>query len=276
MKRWSAIPLYAVAVVWLLWAWLLPLYNLLHCVLLLLLSVGVYFALALPLNRKKPEEGTEDAEQQEDEEKDGKDKKKHKKKKKKKDKDKGKGKGKGKDKDNDKSRDEKDEKPGRKSTGDPELDQLILDRDRAVSEMRRLNDNIPDETLSAQIDDLEATTGKIIDCVLEHPEKLPQIRKFMNYYLPTTLKLLNVYDRMGEQGVREENIGGTMEQVEDTFGRIVSAYHKQLDALFRDEALDVSTDITVMESLLKQEGFLDDRPGTAEPAENTESTENKQ
>ena len=68
--------------------------------------------------------------------------------------------------------------------------------------MRRLNDAIEDEIISRRIDQLEDTTGKIIDQVVAHPEKLSQIRTFMNYYLPTTLKILNAYDRMGAAGWR--------------------------------------------------------------------------
>ena len=121
--------------------------------------------------------------------------------------------------------------------------------------MRRLNDAIADETISAQIDQLEDITGKIIDQVIEHPEKQPQIRKFLIYYLPTTLKILNAYDRMGSAGVTGENIGGTMEKIETMMGTIVLSFQKQLDALFRDEAMDIASDITVMENMLAQEGL---------------------
>jgi len=148
-----------------------------------------------------------------------------------------------------------DPEPAPKPTGNPELDALIAERDKAVGEMRRLNDSIEDEKISAQIDDLEGTTRKIIDYVVEHPGKLPQIRKFMNYYLPTTLKLLNAYDRMGEAGVAGANIDGTMGKIEHIMDTVVTAFHKQLDALFGDEALDISTDITVMENLLAREGI---------------------
>ena len=141
------------------------------------------------------------------------------------------------------------------TTGNPELDALISERDKAVSEMRRLNDSIPGEKISAQIDHLEEMTQKIISHVVSHPEKLPQIRKFMNYYLPTTLKLLNAYDRMGAAGVEGENIAGTKGRIDAMMDTIVSAFDKQMDALFTDEALDISTDITVMENLLKQEGL---------------------
>lgn len=141
------------------------------------------------------------------------------------------------------------------STGSPELDALMADRDRAVSEMRRLNDSIEDEGISAQIDHLEATTQKIIDVVVSEPQKLPQIRKFMNYYLPTTLKLLNAYDRMDAAGVSGANIDGTMGKIETMMNTVVVAFDRQLDALFADEALDISTDITVMEQMLAREGI---------------------
>lgn len=146
------------------------------------------------------------------------------------------------------------------STGDPKIDALIQERDRAMGEMRRLNDAIEDEEISRRIDQLEDATGKIIDQVVAHPEKLPQIRKFMNYYLPTTLKILNAYDRMGSAGVSGENIDGTMHRIETIMDTIVMAFHKQLDALFRDEAMDIASDISVMETLLAQEGLAGDPP----------------
>ena len=145
------------------------------------------------------------------------------------------------------------EKP--KTTGNPEIDALVNERDRAVSEMRRLNDAIEDAKLSRQIDHLEAVTRKIIDLVVAEPKKLPQIRKFMSYYLPTTLKILNSYDRMGSAGVDGENISTTKQKIEAMMDTIVTAYDKQLDALYGEEALDISTDITVMEQMLQQEGL---------------------
>ena len=139
---------------------------------------------------------------------------------------------------------------------------LIKERDRAVSEMRRLNDNIPDPRLSQQIDHLEEVTGKIVDQVVSQPKKLPQIRRFMDYYLPTTLKLLNAYDRMDAAGVSGSNIDGTKAKIEDIMGTICAAFDKQLDALYGEEALDISTDIAVLENLLAQEGLGDNVMGS--------------
>ena len=83
------------------------------------------------------------------------------------------------------------------TTGNPELDKMIKDGNLAISEMKRLNASIKDEKISADIDRLEDLSAKIFAQVKSDPSKLPQIRKFMDYYLPTTLKLLNAYDRMG-------------------------------------------------------------------------------
>ncbi len=139
----------------------------------------------------------------------------------------------------------------------PEQQELVTERDRAVSELRRLNTNIEDPTISAQIDHMEATTQKIFAYVLEHPEKKTQIRRFLNYYLPTTIKLLNAYDRMDDAGVSGANIDGTKGKIEQMLATVVTAFDKQLDALFGDEALDISADITVLEHMMAQEGLTD-------------------
>ena len=110
----------------------------------------------------------------------------------------------------------------------------------------------------ADIDRLEDLSAKIFAQVKSDPSKLPQIRKFMDYYLPTTLKLLNAYDRMGAQGVSGENIDNTMQRVESMMSTIVAAFEKQLDMLFGSEAMDISTDITVLENMMKREGLSED------------------
>lgn len=151
---------------------------------------------------------------------------------------------------------EVEEEPER--TGNEELDRMIADGQAALKEMRRLNDSIQDETISAQIDRLESVSGKIFRQVQKEPRQLPQIRKFMSYYLPTTLKLLRAYEELSHQGVQGENISGTMERVRSMMGTIVTAFERQLDSLFGDQALDISTDITVLENMMAREGLSDD------------------
>lgn len=157
-------------------------------------------------------------------------------------------------------------RPEAKKEEDPKVAALRKEKDRAVSELRRLNDAIPDEKISAQIDHLEEVTWKIIDHVMEKPEKKPQISRFLDYFLPTTIKLLNAYDRMDSTGVSGSNIDATKQKVETMLDTLCAAFDKQLDALFSDEALDISTDITVMENLLAQEGLS----GPSKPAGGTD------
>lgn len=162
----------------------------------------------------------------------------------------------------------------KKGTGNTELDKMIADGDRAVSEMRRLNDAIRDPRISAQIDRLEAVSLRIFEAVKEDPKKLPQIRRFMDYFLPTTLKLLNAYDRMGSAGVSGENIGGTMRRVEEMMDTIVAAFEKQLDGLYGAEALDLSADMTVLETMMAREGLAGEQM-RAEDTKNDDGTDIK-
>lgn len=143
-------------------------------------------------------------------------------------------------------------------TGNEELDRMIDQGDKALKEMQRLDDAIADETISAQIVRLRQLSGRIFDQVKADPAKLPQIRKFMDYYLPTTLKLLSAYNTMSAQGVSGENIDATMHKVESMMSTIVTAFEKQLDSLFSSEALDISTDMTVLENMMAREGLTED------------------
>ena len=147
------------------------------------------------------------------------------------------------------------EKPKEESTGNPELDKMLKDGKMAIAEMKRLDDNIADPGISDDIVRLEQVSQKIFDEVKRDPAKLPKIRRFMDYYLPTTLKLLNSYDRMSETGVSGENIDGTLAKVEGMMRTIVAAFEKQLDSLYGAEALDISTDITVLETMMAREGL---------------------
>ena len=163
----------------------------------------------------------------------------------------------------------KEAQPREESSGNPELDKVRKDGRLAIAEMKRLDENIADPGISADIVRLEQVSAKIFEEVGRSPEKLPQIRKFMDYYLPTTLKLLNAYDRMSGTGVSGENIDSTLARVEGMMRTIVSAFEKQLDSLYGAEAMDISTDITVLETMMAREGLTDQPLKADEPADGT-------
>ncbi|MBE5962807.1 MAG: hypothetical protein E7256_15760 [Lachnospiraceae bacterium] len=124
-----------------------------------------------------------------------------------------------------------------------------------IIEIRQANDKIPGEEISKKLDRLEEVTTKIFICVEKHPEQLPEIRKFMEYYLPTTLKLVNAYREFDSQIVQGENITSAKTEIENTLDTINDAFERLLDSLFQDAAMEVSADISVLNTLLAQEGL---------------------
>ncbi len=138
----------------------------------------------------------------------------------------------------------------------PEKDQY----QKILDELRRVNDAIPDEEMTDKISRLEAVSAKIFEQARTDPDKLPQMRKFMDYYLPTSLKLLNTYAELDKQGVEGENITESKRRIEQTMDTLVKAFETQLDRLFASDALDVSTDIDVMQNMLRADGLTDDAP----------------
>lgn len=134
----------------------------------------------------------------------------------------------------------------------PEIAELQKERDKAISEIRRLNDNIRDATISRQIYHIEETTRRIFDCVISKPEKKSQIRTFLNYYLPTTIKLLNEYDRLDNLGATGANIDASKRKIEGLLEKVCESFDKQLDSLFSDVVMDVTAEVKVMEQMMQQ------------------------
>lgn len=123
----------------------------------------------------------------------------------------------------------------------------------ALRAIRHANDRIADPVLSEKIDHLEAVAGRIFREVEAHPEKQQQAATFLNYYLPTTLKLLDSYAKFEEAGIEGENLTRAQERIEETMDALVKGFDKQLDDLYRSEAMDIDTDIRVMENMLRRD-----------------------
>ncbi len=142
------------------------------------------------------------------------------------------------------------------TTGDDKIDELLREGDTAVKEMERIRGTVKNTAVAGKIGSLIDITKKIFADVMEDPTDYRQIKRFSDYFLPTTMKLLNAYDRFAseEQG---ENVKGTMEKIEDVLDATIKAYHNQYDALFTNQALDIETDIEVLKAMMKREGLTD-------------------
>ena len=144
---------------------------------------------------------------------------------------------------------------------DPARKQLkiaVEEGNEYIRRIREINDDIPGEEISQKLYRLERVCKEIFEHVEDNPEKLPDIRKFMNYYLPTTLKLVQTYHEFSEQPVQGENIIMARKEIEEMLDSINQAFEKMFDKLFEDDALDISTDISVLSTMLAQEGLLED------------------
>ena len=140
----------------------------------------------------------------------------------------------------------------------PEVQAIIDDGKRAIKEMGRLYTSIKNNDIRRRINELMRISDKIVQDAVSDPSDVPQIRKFLDYYLPTTIKLLNAYDRMSDQGIEGENLSKSMSSIEDMLDTAIEAFKKQLDSLFENQALDIETDISVMNQMLAREGLSDD------------------
>ena len=140
------------------------------------------------------------------------------------------------------------------STGNSEADQMIREGEQYLKEIRAANQAIADPKISYQITRMEKSTEKIFDRIREKPEQVSLVRNFMTYYLPTTLKILKAYDKMDDQGISGENIDSTLQEIRRMLQTVADAFEKQLDTLFKRQALDISTDITVLENMLAKGG----------------------
>lgn len=146
------------------------------------------------------------------------------------------------------------EEPAREET--PQ--QAAAREDDILREIRQVNDEIPDEVMSAKIDRIEEITGKILRYQKEHPNKEGQLRTFLNYYLPTTLKILRAYAQLDAQGIEGQNISAAKKRIEDMMDQVVYGFEKQLDKLFQDDAMDITSDVEVLENMLKKDGLSDE------------------
>ena len=131
----------------------------------------------------------------------------------------------------------------------------MTEYERYVERIRQADVDIADEVMSEKIRRMQNLTASIFAEVEAHPEKKPQIDRFMTYYLPTTLKLLESYARIEAQGVSGENMAKAKADIEGIADTLVAGYEKQLDKLYRAEAMDIAGDVSVIENMLKRDGL---------------------
>lgn len=142
-------------------------------------------------------------------------------------------------------------------TGNPDVDALLEKGREMIVEIRHENDLIPDSSLSDKLDRLENMCAEIFRAVYDKPAKAPQIRKFMEYYLPTTLKMVKGYRTLGERNAASADVRDARNRIDDALGVVLDGCQKMLDKLYHDDVLDITTDIDVLQQMLKRDGLTE-------------------
>lgn len=139
-----------------------------------------------------------------------------------------------------------------------EIQKMLDEGNEFLVHIRKCNDLIPGEEISGKISKMERIVQNIFMRAQAHPEVAPDLRKMMDYYLPTTVKLLDAYAELDAQPVQGENITNSKREIEQVLDTLNQAFEKLLDSIFQDTAWDLSTDISVLQTLLAQEGLVGD------------------
>ena len=138
-----------------------------------------------------------------------------------------------------------------------DVQKVIEEGNRYIEEIRRSNDAIPGVEISNKMYHLENVIRRIFQRVEKHPELINDLHKFMDYYLPTTMKLLNAYEELDKQDMQGENIKTAKSEIENTLDTINVAFENLLDSFYKETAWDVSSDISVLKTMFAQEGLTE-------------------
>ncbi|MGN0802287.1 MAG: 5-bromo-4-chloroindolyl phosphate hydrolysis family protein [Candidatus Faecivicinus sp.] len=143
----------------------------------------------------------------------------------------------------------------RPDTGNAELNRQIEEGRSQLDRLQTYNDALPDPVISAQLDRMTRAGNAILTELEKNPSHMNEVRRFMNYFLPTAEKLMSSYVTFAQSPVKGENVIAAMKSVENSLNMVADAFEKQCDSLYRDQSFDIEADVKVLETLLKSEGL---------------------
>lgn len=149
------------------------------------------------------------------------------------------------------------ETPTAESSDADEVAAVIREGRDAMRRIRRANDLIPDPELSAQIDSIENSCGQILSILEQRPQLLSQLRTFLRYYLPTTLRLLEARAKL-ENSANTPKAREVRSRISIAVGEIDKAFRKQVEALDEYRFIDLESEMDVLRDMLKSDGLIDE------------------
>lgn len=145
------------------------------------------------------------------------------------------------------------------TTGDQQVDALLADGKAAVRELQQIGAKVKDRTVADKVKKISDLTAKLYDDVKKDPSDFRPVRRFTDYYRPTTEKLLRRYTELQDSEIDAENISGAKHRIEEMLDSIITAYQKELNSLYENDLVDITADIQVMEKKMAAEGLTEQR-----------------
>ncbi len=149
-----------------------------------------------------------------------------------------------------------------KTVKNPVLQQALEEADKYVKAIKEKNALIDDEDITAKLNRIEELTTEIFNVALVQDEEVKDVRRMLNYYLPTVIKLLDKYLEFSGISYSGENISVSLEKIREMLSTIITAFEKHLDGMYSQDAMDIDSEIMVLESILTSEGLLEKKDQT--------------
>lgn len=134
--------------------------------------------------------------------------------------------------------------------------QAIMDQGQGyIDKIHESNDIIKDKIISQKLNRMENVVSMIFHEVDVNPQNADKLGMFMNYYLPTTEKLLEAYIEIDEKQIKGKSLEKTKKDIEGAIDKIIDSFEGLLDKFYHEKEMDIATDISAMEILMKQDGL---------------------
>ena len=142
------------------------------------------------------------------------------------------------------------------NSGDAEVNKQILEGRENLKALKDSAAAIAEESVTAPLARMIESGDKIFKALEKNPRDSQQIRKFMNYYLPTSVKLLEHYKTLSAAGAGE-NVQKSLASISGSLSMIAEAFEKQLDRLYADDQLDINAEISALETMMAADGLTE-------------------
>lgn len=149
------------------------------------------------------------------------------------------------------------EKDAHKDVNIEKAENIIKISSKEINSINLDISRIKSRSFLEKVIEIKKTIENIVNIIKRYPEKAYALDKFMDYYLPTTVKLIDAYTEYEVMESNDPKIKNSLLEIESSIETINEAFGKIQLELMEDRTMDIKTDIETMKILLNQEGYLE-------------------